>query len=45
MHQLNLVVTAAEGNNGPAEFELNLGVPQTLVFTFATDSVSSNALL
>ena len=36
---------AAEGNNGPAEFELNLDVPQTLVFTFATDSVSSNALL
>lgn len=36
---------AGGGTEGPAEFELNPDARQTLVFTFATDKVSSNALL
>lgn len=37
--------TLAEGNNGPAEFTLDSEQPQVLVFTFPTDTVSTNELL
>lgn len=37
--------TTATGSEGPAQFELNPDVGQTLVFTFPTDKVSSNTLL
>lgn len=36
---------AAEGKNGPLEFDLNPDTRQLLVFTFDTGEVSSNALL
>lgn len=36
---------AGDGDSGPAGFELNPDARQALVFTFATDKVSSNALL
>ncbi len=36
---------AAANGNSPAAFELDLNTKQKLVFTFATDEVSSNALL
>ena len=37
--------TTATAAGGPVEFDLSPDVPQLLIFTFSTDSVSSNMLL
>lgn len=44
LHLGNDSIAAANAAN-PAQFELDLNTKQKLVFTFATDEVSSNALL